>query len=290
VESTTRDHRSHIAAALDALAIVTSRLISAATWTDVSSGVLAALGGALRADRVHLFENYRRADGRLIGKLVSEWCSQDVEQAFPEGPGEKIAYGEFLLPFGEDLQDHGTHAHTTGLGESSRLAMESVSVQFTAATAVRSEGRWWGSLDVHYCESDPRWSKLDGEVLDAFASTLGAAIAHRGAEPIAEYYRELVEEIPAILYIDDLSRDFYSIYVGPQIEAILGIPRAVWLTEDDPWERNMHPDDWPLMTKQYDEFLESGTDKPLVQEYRMIRPDNGQLVWIRDECSAVLAA
>jgi diguanylate cyclase (GGDEF)-like protein/PAS domain S-box-containing protein len=252
--------------------------------------VLAALGGALRADRVQLFENYRRADGCLIGKLVGEWCADGIQAAFPGGAGEKIAYGESLLPFGEDLQDHAMHAHAADLAESSKLALEGVSAQFVAATAVRSEDRWWGSIELQYCESDPRWSKLDSEVLDAFASSLGAAIAHRGSEPIAEYYRELVEEIPAILYIDDLSRDFYTIYVGPQIETILGIPRSVWLTEDDAWERNIHPDDWPQMTKQYDEFLASGTDKPLVQEYRMIRPDNGELVWIRDECSAVLAA
>jgi len=51
----------------------------------------------------------------------------------------------------------------------------------------------------------------------------------------------------------------------------------------------MHPDDWAAMTQQYEAFLLSGTAGPLVQEYRMIRPDDGRVVWIRDECTAVLS-
>jgi len=267
---------------------VIARLISAQVWTDVALDVLEPLGNAVCADRVHLFENYRRADGRLIAKLVAEWCSPGMEPAFATGVGDEVAYGEPVLPFGEDLTDRGTmHGHVRSLDEPSRLALERLSVRFVAATAVHSEDRWWGSLGVHYCNRDPQWCNIYRDAFAVVASALGAAVSHRAPEPAAEYFQELVEEIPAILYIDDLSRQYCSLYVGPQIEAILGIAREAWLSEDDAWERNMHPDDWAATTREYEGFLSSGTAGPLVQEYRMIRPDDGRVIWIRDECTAV---
>ena len=180
------------------------------------------------------------------------------------------------------------HGEASDFDQASRLALERISVRLLVAAAVCSAERWWGSVIVHYCSRDHEWSDVDREILGVVASALGSAIAHRAPEPAPAHYRELVEEIPAILYIDDLSRQYRSLYVGPQIETILGITREEWLSEDDAWERNMHPDDWAETTQQYKHFLASGSGEPLVQEYRMMRPDNGKIVWIRDECTAVL--
>jgi len=272
-----------------ALSAVTSRLISAQAWIDATFDVLASVGQATGADRVSLFENYRRADSRLSAKLVGEWCSPRVEPGFAKGSDTEIAYGESVLPFGEELSVHGTMSgRVSSLKGPSRLAFELVSACYVVASAVHSADRWWGTLCLHYCDPDPHWSDLDQELLKVVATALGAAVVHRAPAPAAQHYRELVEEIPAILYIDDLSRLYSSLYVGPQIESILGIPRDKWLSEDDAWERNMHPDDWAETIRQYKEFLASGTGAPLVQEYRMTRPDDGKVVWIRDECSAVL--
>nr|MBA3764625.1 hypothetical protein [Actinomycetota bacterium] len=47
-------------------------------------------------------------------------------------------------------------------------------------------------------------------------------------QPFVEDYRELVEGIPAILYIDrpdDLSTNFYT---SPQAEALLGYTQEEW--------------------------------------------------------------
>ena len=289
MESSGPDRRESFAGMLGAISVVTSRLIGVETWPDAVPEVLAGLGQAVSADRVHLFENYRRADGRLVAKLVGEWCSTGVEPAYSGGSGKETPYGERLIPFGEERLAHDTvHGGVPDLDESSRLALQAVSARYVVLSAVYSAGRWWGSLGIHYCDRDPQWSDLDSGALAVIASALGAAIAHRAPEPTAEHYRELVEEIPAILYIDDLERQFASLYVGPQIEAILGISRETWLSEDDAWERHMHPDDWADTSRQYEAFLASRTRGPFVQEYRMIRPDDGKFVWIRDECTALL--
>ncbi len=283
-------HQEPNATALGAVSTVASVLVSAEVWTDAAPEVLAALGGAVCADWVLLFENYRRADGRIIGKLAADWCSADVEPEFAAVPGGEVAYGEPVLPFGEDLPERGViEVDVSGFARSSVTQPDGSSARFAAAAAVSASGRWWGTLGVYYRSRDPRWSGLDRATLEVVGSLLGQAIAHRTPEPAEQHYQELVEEIPAILYIDDASRQYSSLYVGPQIEAILGISRETWLSEDDAWERNMHPDDWAAMTQQYQAFLSSGTSGPLVQEYRMIRPDDGRVVWIRDECTAVLS-
>ncbi len=284
------DRQEPNATALRAVSTVASVLVAAQAWGDVALEVLAALGGAVCADRVLLFENYRRADGRVIGKLSAGWCSTDAEPEFAAVPGDEVAYGESVLPFGEELPELGVmQGDTSSFAEFARPGLEDAAIRFTAAAAVLSAGRWWGTLAVYFRSHDPRWSGLDRATLEVVGSLLGKAIAHRTPRPAEEHYRELVEEIPAILYIDDASRQYSSLYVGPQIETLLGIPRETWLSEDDAWERNMHPDDWPAMTQQYEAFLSSGTSGPLVQEYRMIRPDDGRVVWIRDECTAVLS-
>jgi len=288
VESSGPDPQEPVAV-LAALSIATWTLASAQAWTDAAPDVLAALGGALDADRVQLFQNHRQADSQLVATLVAEWCSPGMEPAFAAGPGAEVVYGESVLPFDEELSARGTmQDRVTAFEEASRLALERLSVRFVSATAVHSAGRWWGSLSVHLCRREELGSDLDREALRVVEVALGTAIAHRAPEPPTEHYRELVEEIPAVLYIDDLSRQYYSEYVGPQIETILGITRDAWLSEDDIWRRNMHPDDWAATTQEYDEFLASGSAGPLVQEYRMIRPDDGRVVWIRDECTSML--
>jgi diguanylate cyclase (GGDEF)-like protein/PAS domain S-box-containing protein len=45
----------------------------------------------------------------------------------------------------------------------------------------------------------------------------------------------------------------------------------------------MHPDDWPEVSRSYAEYLERGD--VLVQEYRFVKPDDGRLVWVRDDCA-----
>ncbi len=68
------------------------------------------------------------------------------------------------------------------------------------------------------------------------------------------------------------------IYVGPQIEALLGYPREDW-GQPGFWLEHIHPEDrdWaPLFCQQH---TESG--KNHVFEYRMVAAD-GRVVWLRD--------
>lgn len=100
--------------------------------------------------------------------------------------------------------------------------------------------------------------------------------------------RSLVEHVPAVLYIDEVteagSGQYPTLYVSPQVDKVIGIPAEEWRENDRLWKVHMHPDDWSRVEAEYEAYLEGG-EGTLVQEYRLVRPDNGETVWVRDECA-----
>ncbi len=63
-----------------------------------------------------------------------------------------------------------------------------------------------------------------------------------------EKYRLVVEELPAIAYVDERSDDaegrtWPCIYVSPQVETILGYTPEEWVSGPETWDDMIHPDD-----------------------------------------------
>ena len=116
-----------------------------------------------------------------------------------------------------------------------------------------------------------------GDPSKAFEEPAGSS----GAE---EQFRALVEQVPAILYVDGPQEGVDAVYVSPQIERILGISARDWTDPDvDGWTTHLHPDDRERVLAQYADFLEGGPD---LDDYRMVGPD-GRTVWIRDRSQTI---
>lgn len=109
-----------------------------------------------------------------------------------------------------------------------------------------------------------------------------------GLREAEEKYRTLVEQIPAVTYIDMVPPDDYRnlipVYISPQLETLLGYTPQEWLSDYELWTRVAHPDDIEAVSSQADVAFEAGT--PLSVEYRMLTRD-GRTVWIREEASLV---
>jgi PAS domain S-box-containing protein len=56
-------------------------------------------------------------------------------------------------------------------------------------------------------------------------------------------YRALVEQIPAVVYIEDLDGLTTTLYDSPQIERILGYPPDTYKKDPGYWTKILHPDD-----------------------------------------------
>jgi len=92
-------------------------------------------------------------------------------------------------------------------------------------------------------------------------------------------YRNLLEQFPAVVYVDSNEPVPTSPYVSPQCETMLGIPPEKFVDDRDFWATRVHPDDlervladWAAAYRRQDRFE---------SEYRWIRLD-GTEIWLRD--------
>lgn len=104
-------------------------------------------------------------------------------------------------------------------------------------------------------------------------------------EDVERRYRSLVEQLPAVTYMDTADDELSSIYVSPQVETVLGLSADTFLS-DDAWSAHLHPDDRDEAERGIRDAIRRA--EPFVLEYRMIRPD-GSIVWIRDQGTVVKA-
>ena len=97
---------------------------------------------------------------------------------------------------------------------------------------------WWGSIGIDVVDVDRRWH--DSEI-EALARPRAPSAAPITRDRAARRYRALIEQIPAVTYIED-SATATEVYVSPQIEAMLGYTVDEWLATDL-WTPAVHPDD-----------------------------------------------
>jgi diguanylate cyclase (GGDEF)-like protein/PAS domain S-box-containing protein len=97
-------------------------------------------------------------------------------------------------------------------------------------------------------------------------------------------YRTLVEQIPAVTYIDPVDDPDTSLYTSPQIEQMLGYTPQEWQNEKL-WPKRLHPDDRERVLAA-DKRFEAGGREPFSEEYRLLAKD-GSVVWVREEAVLV---
>ena len=109
-----------------------------------------------------------------------------------------------------------------------------------------------------------------------------------GLDPFASTsrMRELVEQLPVAVYVDDDDRPHRTVYASPNIEKIIGFSAEQLVADTEIWVRSTHPDDRERIRKAAKRSWIDGT--PFREEYRIVRPD-GEVVWVRDSCMLVLS-
>jgi PAS domain S-box-containing protein len=126
-----------------------------------------------------------------------------------------------------------------------------------------------------------------GAAIFSFLRWRQAVTETRRRIELEERYRLLVERSPAVIYEWRPAHDgrpATSVFVGPQIEQLLGYSEADWLAEDGLWPECVHPDDREEVVAQTERSVDSGAGFHM--EYRAIHRD-GSVVWIHDESRAV---
>ncbi len=92
-------------------------------------------------------------------------------------------------------------------------------------------------------------------------------------------YRDLIERLPLVTYVNEIAPSFKTVFVSPQIEELLGYPRSLWLEDPELWDRIVHPDDLAEVERLETEARER--HEPFELEYRVVGADGGER-WVLD--------
>jgi PAS domain S-box-containing protein len=98
-------------------------------------------------------------------------------------------------------------------------------------------------------------------------------------------YRDLVEELPLAVYIDEPTPEAASRYISPQIEGMLGYRTEDWLTDQELFPKLLDPDDRQRVLAEHERALKTGQSR-WAFEYQLTAKD-GRPVWVRDEAVIV---
>ncbi|MDP9297844.1 MAG: EAL domain-containing protein [Actinomycetota bacterium] len=101
----------------------------------------------------------------------------------------------------------------------------------------------------------------------------------RNLDEAQTMYGTLVEQIPAIVYVDVADEHMSTTYVSPQIESLIGYTQQEYIDDPELWATILHPDDRDEALEAYLRGRQSG--EPFVFEYRLMARD-GRIVWFSD--------
>ena len=154
-----------------------------------------------------------------------------------------------------------------------------------------SSGRRYGPEDLELAEDLAARAALavDNARLYQEAQTeiSERALAQAEQRKAETRYRALVEQMPAITYIEALDaggRATELSYASPQIEDLFGYTPEEWISDPGLFVRLLHPEDRDRVLAE-DERTER-TGEPFKEEYRQFTRD-GRIVWVRDEATLV---
>jgi PAS domain S-box-containing protein len=168
---------------------------------------------------------------------------------------------------------------------------------FTSAMIVPlvARRRTLGAITLVSAESGRRNERADLELAEELAHRAALAVDNarlydEAQKEISERkraetrFRTLVEQIPAVTYIQNPGGAKSMQYVSPQIEDMLGYSPRTEAIDDEFLIGMLHPDDRERFLAEDRRTDETG--EPFRIEYRQFAKD-GRMVWVRDEAVLV---
>ncbi|MDQ4006066.1 MAG: PAS domain S-box protein [Actinomycetota bacterium] len=268
-ETTKGNDPAEVAGLLDELRSVTPLLVSVRIYKEedgrrvlwASSGVPASSDGSLD-EKVYPIGSIRSP--AWVELVLS---SSEIDQVVAETQGDVLRV--LLLAAVVAIAGWGLILWIFVLRRSARLAR----------AAKRVAG---GDLSVRLPEGDgPRGHDALVNVAREFDRMIRVVEARTRELAAAEgRYRALVEQIPAVVYVENNDDFATATYVSPYYEKLVGYAPEERVSDPEMWMRLIHPDDRDRVMAEH--LGTNLTGRPFRCEYRMVGKD-GRAVWVRDE-------
>jgi PAS domain S-box-containing protein len=97
-------------------------------------------------------------------------------------------------------------------------------------------------------------------------------------------YQTLVEQIPAVVFLDDVDDNETTLYISPRVKELTGFTPEEWLSDPMIWINHVHPEDRGRITESDHRTHLQG--EHFQDEYRFIRRD-GQVIWIKEDTNLI---
>ncbi|MGI9050562.1 MAG: helix-turn-helix transcriptional regulator [Rubrobacteraceae bacterium] len=107
---------------------------------------------------------------------------------------------------------------------------------------------------------------------------------HWKSRETSAMYKALVEQIPAVLYVDADDEASSALYMSPQVEEMLGYTQEEWLDDPDLWVKLLHHKDRERALAAASHARTTG--EPFDIEYRLVSRD-GREMWVHDKAARV---
>ncbi|MDX6546656.1 MAG: hypothetical protein QOG33_206, partial [Gaiellales bacterium] len=208
--------------------------------------------------------------------VVGEIAQADQEYPLVDYPESRRVMVD-LVPFVVRVAD-------PDADKTERSILESNGYQSMLMLPLISRGEPIGLMEIADVR-DRVWDEdmeFFGALCDVVAAAVHNAVLHAEHHKAESRLRALVENLPAITYVD-MAGSGDPMYVSPQIFEMMGVPAEEWLDGFDGWEKRMHVDDRHTIA-EYRQTVETG--RPYSASYRMIGLD-GSTRWFRDDAVAV---
>ena len=131
-------------------------------------------------------------------------------------------------------------------------------------------------VDGAFSEDDLAYCQL---LCDMVGSAVENAKLHGELKSTLTQYRSLIEQLPAVTYLDDLETGETQ-FVSPQIVDLFGITPDQWKASPDAWLEAVHPDDRGRAGDAFKAAMAARA--PFHAEYRVLSAD-GVVRWVVDQ-------
>jgi two-component system cell cycle sensor histidine kinase/response regulator CckA len=146
-----------------------------------------------------------------------------------------------------------------------------------------------GVLGLMHSDAGRVFTENDLALVSRFADLASIALDNaRLVQSLGEAearYRQIVERVNAVVYMDANDKTSSAVYMSPQIETMLGYTSQEWVEDKGFWLKVLHPDDYERVLAEH--LRTKRTKGTFSIDYRMSAKD-GRVIWVHDE--AVLTA
>jgi PAS domain S-box-containing protein len=205
------------------------------------------------------------------GEVTDRWVAAGVERLFGITPEEWLA--------DVDAWDAMIHPddHAAVLDAWERMKHETGAFD-QQYRMVHRDGRTLWVHDRATCTIRDGIRVVEG----AFVDVTAWRAAEAALEEAEGRFRTLVEQLPAITFIEDAVTGA-DIYVSPQLETMYGYTPEEWAADPHLWEQRLHPDDhdWVVASN-----AEEDGDGIWSVDYRSFTRD-GRMLWVHNEARLI---